>query len=43
MEQDRQTWSFESFVVITIAYVAVYSLMEGLVTPLQKMVAPELS
>ena len=43
MEQDRQTWSFESFVVITIAYVAVYSLMEGIVAPLQKMVAPELS
>lgn len=43
MHHDRQSWSLGDLAVVTLAYVAVFSLMEGFVGPLQQMVAPNLS
>lgn len=43
MQLDRQRWSFSDLAAVTIAYIVVFSLMEGFVGPLQQMVAPNLS
>ena len=43
MHHDRQSWSLGDLAVVTLAYVAVFSLMEGFVGPLQQMIAPNLS